>query len=101
MRLFTALFASLAARAVLAAGALVFCISSADCHPLTTEVWLWLPVRWLVGLIAPLIFGMMAYSAAKIRSTQSATGILYVAAVCTILGELVGVLLARQTGLPL
>jgi hypothetical protein len=48
-----------------------------------------------------MVFGWMAYSAAKIRSTQSATGILYVAVVCTILGELVSMILMQQTGLPL
>jgi hypothetical protein len=70
-------------------------------YTLDNEVVLWLPVRWLVGIIAPLVFGWMAYSAARIRSTQSATGILYVVVVCAFLGELLGLLLTRQTGLPL
>ena len=43
----------------------------------------------------------MAYAAARIRSTQSATGILYVVVVCGFLGELVSLLLTRQTGWPL
>jgi hypothetical protein len=43
----------------------------------------------------------MAYASARIRSTQSATGILYVAVVCGFLGELLSVLLARHTGWPL
>ena len=68
---------------------------------LTSEVGLWLPVRWVVGVVAPLGFGWMAYSAAKIRSTQSATGILYVVVVCSFLGELLSLLLTRQTGMPL
>jgi hypothetical protein len=92
---------SIAGRAIVAAGGLAFCLFAADGHTLTTEVLLWLPVRWLVGIVGPLVFGWMAYSAAKIRSTQSATGILYVAVVCTILGELLSMLLTRQTGLPL
>jgi len=70
-------------------------------YNLNNEVVLWLPVRWLVGIIAPLGFGWMAFSAARIRSTQSATGILYVVVVCGFLGELLGLLLTRQTGLPL
>jgi hypothetical protein len=70
-------------------------------YTLNNEVVLWLPVRWLVGVIAPLGFGWMAYSAARIRSTQSATGILYVVVVCGFLGELLSLLLTRQTGLPL
>jgi hypothetical protein len=101
LRMLTVLFATIGARACVAAAALAFWFSTADGHTLTTEVLLWLPVRWLVGLVAPLVFGWMATSAAKIRSTQSATGILYVAVVCTILGELVSLLLTRQTGLPL
>ncbi|HEX4589172.1 MAG TPA: hypothetical protein VH120_04545 [Gemmataceae bacterium] len=70
-------------------------------YNLNNEVVLWLLVRWLVGIIAPLLFGWMAFSAARIRSTQSATGILYVVVVCGFLGELLGLLLSRQTGLPL
>jgi hypothetical protein len=101
MRMLVALFVSIGVRVVVAACAFVFWMSSPESSDGSVEIWLWLPVRWLVGLVAPLIFGLMAYSAAKIRSTQSATGILYVSTVCTILGELVGVLLARQTGLPL
>jgi hypothetical protein len=70
-------------------------------YNLNNEVVLWLPVRWLVGIVAPLVLGWMAFSAARIRSTQSATGILYVVVVCGFLGELLGLLLTRQTGLPL
>jgi hypothetical protein len=62
---------------------------------------LWLPVRWLVGFVGPLVFGWMAYRTAKIRSTQSATGILYVVVILTFLGELFGLLLTRNAGLPL
>jgi hypothetical protein len=70
-------------------------------YNMSNEVVLELPVRWLVGVLAPLVFGLMAYSAARIRSTQSATGILYVVVVCAFLGELLGLLLTHQTGLPL
>jgi hypothetical protein len=100
-RMLIAMFVSIGVRVGIAASTFVLWMSSPERSDGSLEIWLWLPVRWLVGLVAPLIFGLMAYSAAKIRSTQSATGILYVAAVCAILGELVGVLLARQTGLPL
>jgi hypothetical protein len=70
-------------------------------YNLNNEVVLWLPVRWLVGVVAPIGFGLMAYLAARIRSTQSATGILYVVVVCEFLGELLSLLLTRQTGIPL
>ena len=98
MRLLVVLFVSVGLALAIAAGTFAYWMSSAENANDSIEIWLWLPVRWLVGLVAPLIFGLMAYSAAKIRSTQSATGILYVAAVCAILGELVGVLLGATDG---
>jgi hypothetical protein len=43
--------------------------------------------RLLFGLVAPLIFGYMIRETVKLRSTQSATGILYAAVVFVLLGE--------------
>jgi len=65
---------------------------------LQDETVLWLPVRWFVGFVGPLLLGWMAWQAAKIRSTQSATGILYVVVILCFLGELTGQLLLRSTG---
>jgi hypothetical protein len=62
---------------------------------------IYLVPRWLVGVVAPAVFGTMAYFAARIRSTQSATGILFVVVICAFLGELVGMIIVRTTGLPL
>ncbi len=61
---------------------------------------LWLPVRWLVGFVLPLILGWMAWQTARIRSTQSATGILYVVVIFCFLGELMSQLL-REKGITL
>jgi len=58
----------------------------------------WLPVRWALGFIGPLVLGWMAWRAARIRSTQSATGILYVVVIFSFLGELTGQLLLATTG---
>jgi hypothetical protein len=63
-----------------------------------TELLVWLPVRWLLGLIAPLVLGWMAWETARIRSTQSATGILYVVVIVSFLGELTSQLLVEKTG---
>jgi hypothetical protein len=102
MRMLKALFVSIALRASVALVALGLLFAAQGEMPYYwSDIWLWLPVRWLVGIVGPIVFGWMAHSAALIRSTQSATGILYVAVVCTILGELLSMLLARQTGLPL
>jgi hypothetical protein len=62
------------------------------------DVSVWLPVRWLLGFIGPLVLGWMAWRAARIRSTQSATGILYVVVIFSFLGELTGQLLLATTG---
>ncbi len=60
----------------------------------------WLPLRWLIGFLAPLGLDWMAWQTARIRSTQSATGILYVVVIFCFLGELTGQLL-RGTGMTL
>jgi hypothetical protein len=56
--------------------------------------------RWLVGLLVPAVFVYMAHDCIQRRSTQSATGILYVAGVLLFIGELVALYLTRETGLP-
>jgi hypothetical protein len=101
MRLLAALFVTVVLRAMVCGAGLWCWTAKGDSVILNDDVTLWLPVRWLAGLVAPLVFGWMAYAAARIRSTQSATGILYVVVVCGFLGELMSLLLTRQTGWPL
>lgn len=62
------------------------------------EMQLFLPVRWLLGFVGPLVLGWMAWETARIRSTQSATGILYVVVIVCFLGELTSQLLVAKTG---
>jgi hypothetical protein len=62
------------------------------------ELLLWLPARWGLGLLGPLALGWMAWETARIRSTQSATGILYVVVIVCYLGELTSQLLLEKTG---
>jgi hypothetical protein len=50
-------------------------------------------VRWLLGFLGPLALTWMAWQTAKIHSTQSATGILYVVVIFCFLGELTSLLL--------
>ena len=98
MRLLAALGVSVILRAALACFGLWGWTSSHDTSNLETELMLWLPVRWILGLIAPLVLGWMAWETARIRSTQSATGILYVAVIMCFLGELTSQLLVEKTG---
>ena len=51
-------------------------------------------MRWAVGFAGVLGLTWMAWRTARIRSTQSATGILYVVVIFCFLGELTGQLLA-------
>ncbi len=51
-------------------------------------------VRWGVGFVGVLGLTWMAWQTARIRSTQSATGILYVVVIFCFLGELMSQLLA-------
>ena len=61
--------------------------------------------RWFVEpriamaiFTATLVLGWMAWETARIRSTQSATGILYVVVIVCFLGELTSQLLVEKTG---
>jgi hypothetical protein len=98
LRLLAGLFGALLVRTALAAAGLVSWTEGHSLVNLENETVLWLPVRWVVGLLAPLVLGWMAREAAKIRSTQSATGILYVVVICCFLGELTNQLLFSHTG---
>lgn len=97
-RMLLALAGSLVVRAILA-GIGLWLRTDAMPEPFAeTETMLWLAVRWLLGLVAPLVLGWMAWETARIRSTQSATGILYVVVIVCFLGELTSQLLLHNTG---
>jgi hypothetical protein len=53
-----------------------------------SAAFLWLSVRAGAGLAGPLVLGMLAWQCVRIRSTQSATGILYAAVIMCFIGEL-------------
>ncbi len=63
--------------------------------------WLILSLRICVGLIAVAVFAYMVRDCVKLRSTQSATGILYFASIFVYIGELSSRYLAGELGLPL
>jgi hypothetical protein len=101
MRLLGALAVSIVLRMALAGAALWFWTGATASASLETETLLWLPVRWVIGFVGPLGLGWMAWETAKIRSTQSATGILYVVVILSFLGELTSQLLLNKTGVPI
>ncbi|MFQ5709715.1 MAG: hypothetical protein ACE5HO_19855 [bacterium] len=57
--------------------------------------------RLFIGIVLPLIFGVMVWKTVKIRSTQSATGILYATIILVIIGEAFAKFLSNVTGIPL
>src|SRR5438105_2073272 len=63
MRLLAALAVTTVLRAAVAGAGLWRWTGEHGAYTLNDEVALWLPVRWLVGVVAPLGFGWMAYAA--------------------------------------
>ena len=59
-----------------------------------------LALRWLVGLIGPLVVVVMVWRILKYRNTQAATGVLYTGVILTVTGELAATLLSRDLSLP-
>jgi hypothetical protein len=96
LRLLAALFVVTVLRMAVAGTGLWFWTAEHSLSKLD-EVTLWLPLRWGLGFLAPLVLGWMAWQAAVIRSTQSATGILYVVVIFCFLGELTSQLLVGVT----
>ncbi|MCI0682594.1 MAG: hypothetical protein L0Y71_10860 [Gemmataceae bacterium] len=89
---------ALALRVALALWGLWLWTAERPLATLDVETLLWLSARWLLGILAPLALGWMAWETARIRSTQSATGILYVVVIVCFLGELTSLLLLEKTG---
>ena len=82
---------SVAAR--MAVDGLGFWTAGRSTGTLDNETILLLLVRWAVGFAGVLGLTWMAWQTARIRSTQSATGILYVVVIFCFLGELTSQLL--------
>jgi hypothetical protein len=98
LRLLQAVFLAILLRVIVAGLGMWFWTAGHSLVSLEDETVLWLPVRWGLGFAGPLVLVTMAWKAAKIRSTQSATGILYVVVIFCFLGELTSQLLATNTG---
>lgn len=90
----------LVARAALSGIAMYWWSQTEDGQAHMAEFSYWLPLRWLIGVIAPAVFTVMAYLTARIRSTQSATGILYVVVICVFLGEMIALVMGQSARFP-
>ncbi len=66
----------------------------------STSMLLFLTLRWLAGLVAPLGLAYMTWKTLDIPNTQSATGILYVMVIVTFIGELSALLISENSMYP-
>jgi hypothetical protein len=63
--------------------------------------WLFISMRYLWGYLAPLVLSFFTFRLCKLRSIQSATGVLYIVEFFVIVGELISVYLMTKHGLAL
>jgi hypothetical protein len=98
LRMLGALFATLLLRMVMA-GVWSWTTGTGSSN-LESDTIIWLLLRWGLGLVGPLVLGWMAWQSARIRSTQAATGILYVVVIFCFLGELSSQLLMAASAPP-
>jgi hypothetical protein len=63
--------------------------------------WLFISMRYLWGYVAPFILSIFTFKLCRLRSIQSATGVLYIVEFFVIVGELISVYLMAKHGLPL
>ncbi len=63
--------------------------------------WLFISMRYLWGYAAPLVLSFFTFKLCKLRSIQSATGVLYIVEFFVIVGELISVYIMSKHGLAL
>jgi hypothetical protein len=61
--------------------------------------WLFISMRYLWGYLAPLVLSFFTYRLCRMRSIQSATGVLYILEFFVIVGELISIYLMSKHGL--
>lgn len=103
--LFQFSFAALIARIVLVGltGALWWSVAGPDAITIGTFLnrGVFVLQRLLFGLVIPASLAWITWKTIEMRSTQSATGILYVVVFLTLVGEALSVYLSLETSLPL
>ena len=66
--------------------------------PELSDAGMFLAARWGMGFVGTAIATYMTWKTAQIRSTQSATGILYITMIFVLFGELTSMILAGRAG---
>lgn len=61
----------------------------------------WLALRWVAGILGPILVSLMVWRILKYRNTQAATGVLFVGVILVFIGDMTAALLLRKTGWPL
>jgi hypothetical protein len=84
-------------RGVIAAIAIV---QLADFSPGQTQV-IWLTMRWVCGILAPIAAMVLVRSILRFRNTQSATGVLFAAVILVFIGETTAAVLSRDLRWPM
>ena len=62
--------------------------------------WTWFALRWLAGIIGPLVISIMAIRILRYRNTQAATGVLFAGVILSFIGEMSAALLFAELRLP-
>ncbi len=88
----------LGVRGLIAALGLAVWWSTAAATTAPTASPLFLAVRWGMGVLGPALATVLTWKTVQIRSTQSATGILYIAMTLVLFGELTAMILSRESG---
>ncbi len=60
----------------------------------------WLGLRWLAGVVGPIMVSLMVWRILKYRNTQAATGVLFVGVILAFIGDMTAALLLHETKLP-
>ncbi|MDX1966211.1 MAG: hypothetical protein SFV23_03470 [Planctomycetaceae bacterium] len=63
-------------------------------------LWTWFALRWLAGILVPLVLCGMTLRILRYRNTQAATGVLFAAVILTFIGELSAALLSSELHRP-
>ena len=61
---------------------------------------IWLGIRWVGGIFAPMMMTVVVWRILKHRNTQSATGVLFAGLILVFMGEMTATLLERDSLIP-